>query len=469
MNTHIISKSSFIRGRQCHKSLWLQFNQPEERDEISDAQERIFDTGHSVGSYAQQLFPGGIDASRGAHERISEAVAYTQELITTGQSVIYEAAFSDGETLCYMDILVREDGQWRAFEVKASTGVKEYQVMDVAFQYYVITRSGLNLADIYLVHINNQYVRRGEIDVQQLFTRVNMTNRILAMQDQIPGNLDAIQKMLAAGTAPDIAMGFQCTHPFNCDFMEFCRPLPLPLPQPLPNKGGEQPLSQQSWEGEQAFRNQDALDEFKSDLEYPLYFLDFETIFPAIPIHDESRPYQQIPFQFSLHVKENGEMAEWQNGANLKHYEYLGTPPADPRPAFIEELISKLGKTGSILVWNKTFECTRLKEIARDFPLYEEQIEEILERVGDLMVPFRRKHLYTPEMNGSYSLKAVLPALVPDLSYDELEIQEGGTASETYEGLYYDADTESVNKKRANLLKYCDLDTLSMVRILEIL
>jgi hypothetical protein len=447
-----ISKSSFIRGLQCHKSLWLHLNQPESRDEISDQQQQIFDIGHSVGSYAQQLFPGGIDASRGAHEKISEALAYTRELISSGQSVIYEDAFSDGETLCYMDILVKENGQWRAYEVKASTGVKEYQVMDVAFQYYVISRSGLHLDDIYLVHINNRYIRRGEIDVQQLFTKVCMTSTILPMQDQIPGNLDAIQKMLAAGATPDIEMGFQCTHPYNCDFMDFCQP----LPQPLLYRGGE------SW-----IRNQEALDEFKADLEYPLYFMDFETFFPAIPIHNESRPYQQIPFQFSLHVIENSENEKSRNGENLQHYEYLGTPPADPRPAFIEELLEKLGNTGSILVWNKTFECTRLKEIARDFPQYQEKIEEILERVVDLIVPFRRKHLYTPEMNGSYSLKSVLPALVPDLSYGDLEIQEGGTASETYESLYYDGDPDSIAQKRENLLRYCEMDTVSMVRVLE--
>ncbi len=453
MNTHLISKSSFIRGKQCHKSLWLHLNQPEERDEISDAQQRIFDTGHSVGSYAQQLFPGGIDASRGEHQKISEALTYTQELIRNGQKVIYEAAFSDGEILCYMDILVKENGQWCAYEVKASTGVREYQVMDVAFQYYVITRSGLQLADIYLVHLNNQYIRRGEIDVQQLFTRVNMTTTILAMQDQIPGNLDAIQKMLAAGAAPDIEMGFQCTHPYNCDFMEFCR---------SSSHTESEAITVQPASSPDGYRDQDALDEFKADLEYPLYFLDFETIFPAIPIHDESRPYQQIPFQFSLHVQR-------VENAAPEHYEFLGTPPADPRPAFIEELLAKLDNAGSIIVWNKTFECTRLKEIARDFPQYEEQIEEILLRVVDLMVPFRRKHLYTPEMNGSYSLKSVLPALVPDLSYDDLEIQEGGTASETYGSLYYDCDPDCISRKRENLLRYCEMDTVSMVKILEYL
>ena len=444
----LISKSSFIRGQQCHKSLWLHLNQPDNRDEISEIQRRIFDTGHSVGSYAQQLFPGGIDASRSAHERISEAVAYTQELITNGQSVIYEAAFTDGETMCYMDILVKENDKWRAYEVKASTGVKEYQVMDVAFQYFVITRSGLQLDGIYLVHINNQYIRCGKIDVQQLFTKVCMTLTILPMQDQIKENLVSIQNMLSASDSPEIEMGYQCTHPYNCDFIEFCKK--------------ELPLESGTTETQSANRNQDALDAFKDDLEYPLYFMDFETIFPAVPIHDESRPYQQIPFQFSLHVQ-RGE------NADLEHYEFLGTPPVDPRPAFIEELLTRLGKSGSIIVWNQGFEMNRLREIARDFPVYAPQIDSLFERFSDLMVPFRRKHLYKPEMNGSYSLKSVLPAIVPDLSYSNLEIQEGGKASETYESLYFEGDSTSIVSKRENLLKYCELDTLSMLRILEFL
>lgn len=448
MNTRIISKSSFIRGTKCQKSLYLHFFQPEEQDVISEGQQNIFDTGHNVGFLAQQLFPGGIDASRGAHEKVNEAISYTQELINNGQRVIYEAAFSDGETLCYMDILVKEKNEWRAYEVKASTGVKDYHVMDAAFQYYVITRSGLPLADIFLVHINNQYIRHGEIDVPQLFTKVLMTETILPMQDDIPGQLKSLQEMLAAGIVPDIEMGFQCTHPYDCDFMEYCR--------------NELPVESGTSETQPANRNQEALDEFKDELEYPLFFMDFETIFPAVPIHDESRPYQQIPFQYSLHI-----VKTYQVTNSPIHQVFLGIPPSDPRPEFIKSLLEHLGDIGSIIVWNKTFEMCRLKEIARDFPKYSAQIDQVLERVVDLMVPFRRKHLYTPDMNGSYSLKAVLPALVPDLSYSGLEIQEGGSASLTYESLYYDTDPESVAKKRENLLKYCELDTLSMVKILE--
>jgi len=448
--TRTISKSSFIRGTKCPKSLWLHFNMPDERDETSNNQQNIFNTGYSVGSLAQQLFPGGIDASRGEPEKVGEAVSYTRELINSGQEVIYEAAFSDGESLCYMDILVREDGKWNAYEVKASTSVKDYHITDAAFQYYVITRSGLVLADIFLVHINNQYIRRGDIDVHQLFTKEKLTDTILPMQESIKGQLISLNMMLEAGLMPDVEMGSHCNSPFSCDFIGFCQsglPEEFAIGDPWPSS-----------------RDQEQLDDFKSQLVYPLFFMDFETIFPAIPMHNENRPYQHIPFQYSMHIADNPQSYD-----SISHYHFLGTPPADPRPAFIESLLDLLGSKGSIIVWNQTFERTRLKEIARDFPQYANEINSLFERFVDLMVPFRRKHLYEPEMNGSYSLKAVLPALIPDLSYYDLEIQEGGTASRTYESLYVDIDSESVAKKREDLLKYCELDTLSMVLILELM
>ena len=445
MNAPMISKSSFIRGQQCHKSLWLHLNQPDNRDEISDQQQQIFDTGHNIGFLAQQLFPGGIDASRGDHSKIFEAVSYTKDLIASGQPVIYEAAFSDGETLCYMDILVKEKDGWTAYEVKASTGVRDYQILDVAFQFFAINRSGLPLKRVSLVHVNNQYVRRGDLDIRLLFTTELMNDRVMPMQEKIPGELLQLQQMLKAGVMPDISMGRQCSNPFPCDFQGFCCQSCAP-----DEEGNPDP----------ARRDQEELDEFLAQLEYPLYFMDFETIQFAVPQYDESRPYQQIPFQWSLHVNQT-------RSGPVEHFGFLGTPPADPRTDFIQSLLDHLGENGSIIVWNQAFENTRLKEIARDFPEYADQIESVLERVVDMMVPFRRKHLYTPEMNGSYSLKAVLPALVPDLAYDDLEIQEGGSASMTYESLYSNTNSESVAKKRADLLKYCELDTMSMIRILE--
>ncbi len=471
MNLPILSKSSFIRGLQCHKSLWLHLNQPDERDDISVQQQLIFDTGHSVGFLAQQRFPGGIDASRGDHADVAGAIAYTQELIALGQPVIYEAAFGDGETLCYMDILVHEPDGWAAYEVKASTRVKEYQINDVAFQYAVITRSGLPLKRISLVHLNNQYIRRGDLDLTQLFTVEPMTARILPMQDRIAGSLRGMQQMLATGAIPAIGMGPHCRRPFTCDFWDYCmREIPVetdcrPSPAfPAANRNAETDGSPSLPVA--PIHNQPALDQFTANLNHPLYFIDFETIQFAVPRYDESRPYQQIPFQWSVHLQQT------PNGP-LEHFEFLGTPPEDPRPQFIRSLLACLNETGTIIVWNQAFECTRLREIARDFPEFRDPIDRLLPRIADLMVPFRRKvqtagrpSLHTPEMNGSYSLKAVLPALVPDLSYEDLEIREGGMASMVYESLYSDTDSNSIISKRESLLKYCCMDTRATVEIL---
>ena len=222
IETMKISKSSFIRGMQCEKSLFLHLFKPELRDEISESQQAIFDTGYSVGELAQQMFPGGIDGSRGDHSNYSGALAYTRELIKKGQDVIYEAAFSNGETLCYMDILVKEKGGWHAYEVKASTSVKDYQVLDVSFQYWVIKGSGLPLAGVSLVHLNNQYVRRGGLDIMELFTIELLTDVILPMQKEIPVKLKALKTMLEAGKVPDVEIGTHCSDPFGCDFTGHC-------------------------------------------------------------------------------------------------------------------------------------------------------------------------------------------------------------------------------------------------------
>ena len=217
-----ISKSSFIRGMQCEKSLFFHLFRPELRDVISESQQAVFDTGHSVGELAQQRFPGGVDASRGDHAKFADALAYTRELVRGGQKVIYEAAFSNGETLCYMDILVKEEGGWHAYEVKASTSVKEYQVLDVAFQYWVIRGSGLLLTGVSLVHLNNQYIRRGELDIKDLFSIELLTDDILPMQEEIPLKLKALKSMLSKGVEPRVEIGPHCGDPFGCDFMGHC-------------------------------------------------------------------------------------------------------------------------------------------------------------------------------------------------------------------------------------------------------
>ena len=317
--TPVISKSSFIRGKQCHKSLYLHMHDPGLKDAISDSQQHIFNIGHDTGKLAQQLFPGGIDASRAQPQEVKAAIAYTQQLIAAGQEVIYEAAFSNGETLCYMDLLVKKNGAWQAFEAKASTGVKDYHLLDISFQYFVICQSGLQLKEISLVHLNNQYVRRGEIDVGQLFTIVNLTDHAKGMQAAVKENLLEMQNMLMPGQHPDIAAGNQCTQPFACDFYGYChkdeqsdiftgltgvRGSKIERLRSMEVKSIEEIPSSMAFTTREwtvlkgLFKNENRreparLKSFIERLKYPLHFLDFETIMLAVPLYDESRPYQQ--------------------------------------------------------------------------------------------------------------------------------------------------------------------------------
>lgn len=445
-----ISKSSYIRGLKCPKSLWLHFNRPEVRDEITEARQKVFDTGHQVGMLAQKLFPGGVDASRGEPANYTENIAFTRALIDSGAPAIYEAAFGDGETLCYLDILARIGDQWHGFEVKSTTKLKEYHIHDAGFQYFVIKRSGIPLEEISIVHLNNQYIRRGEIEVSPLFTPVPITRAVRKRQKSISLKLKELQNMLAAETAPDTCMGGHCHNPYTCDFLGYCRQTDSCMQEPVATAPDPIPAN----------RNQPALDEFLENLEYPLFFMDFETFMPAVPLFKENRPYQKIPFQFSLHkISAPGEKAT--------HMEFLASPPNDPRPQFITSLIQYLNQNGTILVWNQAFEKTILREISRDFPEYDQAVALILPRITDLMIPFRKKQLYTPAMNGSFSLKAVVPAIVPELSYKNLRINDGGSANIAFEQLFHHTDPEIIAEIRKDLTEYCRLDTYSMVRILE--
>lgn len=483
----LISKSSYIRGIKCNKALYLHFKNPELQDEINQQQQNIFNIGHNIGYLAQQVFSGGIDASRGEPGNIQSAINYTRELIDAGQEVIYEAAFTDGENLCYLDILVKRDGLWHGIEVKATTEVKDYHNDDVAFQYFVITRAGLPLADISLMHINNQYIRRGALDLNQLFISKNLTPEILLRQEQVAVNLQLLREMLAAGIEPAIDTGTHCSKPYDCDFIGYCNQnstlYPLcdvqginqskakklhdmgiqcfeDIPEDFRFTDREWELAESELKGLE-IRDDAALSEFRKGLEYPLYYLDFETIMPAVPMYNENRPYQQIPFQYSLHIQQTAE-------GEITHYEWLGNPPSDPRPEFIESLLRLMGTSGTIVTYNMVFERSRLEELARDFPHYAVEINALILRISDLMVPFKKRWLYRPAMKGSYSIKAVLPAYVNDVSYLDLEIQQGGAASLTYLTMYDEPDPEIISTKRTNLLKYCHLDTLAMVKLMEV-
>ncbi len=440
MTKHILSKSTFMYGCQCPKRLYFHKFRYDLRNLDDEEQTSIFAAGTNIGLLAQGLFPGGVSAEPPDAFSYHIAVAKTKELVEGGQEVIYEAAFNFDGVLCAIDMLVKKNGKWYAYEVKGSTKVKEPFILDASLQHFVISNSGVPLEDISIIHLNNQYVRIGELNIQELFTKQTIKEQVIANRDFIASKIVELKTLLKDKKEPVIGTGDHCYKPYECDFTGHC----------WANFQAEPSTIQLNIDRE-------AIREFLEEWQYPLYFFDFETIMPAVPEFDHSRPYQQIPFQYSLHKQQTV-------GSEVEHSEFLGDGITDPREALLRSLLGELGDKGSIIVWNKTFEMTRLRELARDFPQFADAIARVLERVVDLMIPFRRRLYYLPAFNESASLKSVLPALIPELSYAELNIQDGGTASLIYSQLKHHLP-EVQEQHRKYLLEYCRLDTLAMVEI----
>lgn len=481
---HQLSKSLFIRGLQCHKSLYLQKYRPELKEEVTPEKQRLFDSGSNVGLLAQQLFPGGVNVP---YEGLSymEQIEKTQSLIQQGVDTIYEAAFSYKGVFVKCDILHHGSDGWEIYEVKSSTSAEEYHLNDVSVQYYVISGTGLPLAKAFLVHINKNYVRHGEIEVDKLFTQVDVTDIVKEKRDFIEEELEKQQNMLE-GDEPVIDIGPHCDNPFSCDFKSHCWSH-IPSPSVFDYRGTGKPNSFELYKkgivrledvspdtlgqktkiqhGGMLYQknhiNVTALKNFLASLWYPLCFMDFETTFMVpIPMYDGIRPYQQIPFQFSVHIQQ-------ELSGKLEHYEYLSDGAENQQREFIDQLLAVIPRDACIIAWNQGFEISRLREIATAFPDKRELINHIINNIRDLMKPFQNMTIYNWQFNGSYSIKAVLPALVPELSYDNLDISDGGEASSAWLRMVQSNNEEEKSAIREQLLQYCGLDTLAMVKILE--
>lgn len=443
---HILSKSTFMYGCQCPKRLWLHKYKPDVRDEMDEEQQAIFQRGTDVGKLAEQLFTGGVDARPKDTFSYQQSVADTAKYIAEGHKVIYEAAFQYEGLLCAVDILVKRRGKWYAYEVKGTTKVKPEHLPDAAFQYYVITNAGLELKDFSIVHLNNQYIRKGPLEINQLFSRESVLEQIEPLQEFIHAQASALKTMLQNKTAmPKIEVGNHCEKPYPCDFQGFCF----------------QDIEIEEPDYGEPYINKDAIAEFLDQLKYPIYHIDFESWRAAVPEYDGHWPFRQVCFQYSVHV-------ERALGVEPEHYAYLAEGPHSSSLEFLESLLSVLGNEGTILVYNKSFEGPRLRELMEEYPQHEEAVEAILDRIVDLMSPFRNNYRL-PEMEGSYSIKYVLPALVPELSYNSLAIGNGGDASTAFYNLGKTVDEVNVENTRKALLEYCKLDTWAMVRVLGVI
>lgn len=488
------SKSKLMAFRQCPKRLWLEVHRPDLREDSADTQAR-FQTGYQVGDIAKRLYDlEGIGAVIDVNtEGFDTAFARTAELLTDSQRPVFEAGFKADGALAFADVMLPafETGQlvWRMVEVKSSTSVKDYHLDDIAVQAFVAQAAGVKLKSVALAHIDSSWVYPGDQDYRGLLTENDLTAESFARTEEVEGWIAEAQKIADQASEPEKAVGTHCYEPFECGFCNYC------------NRGVVQPEYPLHWlprfsaakreqlaeQGVNDLRGvPDALLSDKqlmvkehtlaktvffdaagaaSDLAphgFPAYFLDFESIQFAIPIWKGTRPYQQITFQFSLHsLAESGQ---------LSHTAFLDLSGGDPSELFAKALIAACGENGPVFVYNAAFETTRIRELAGRYPDLAEPLLAISARVVDLL-PIARNRYYHHSQQGSWSIKAVLPAAVPELSYDALDgVQDGGAAMEAYhEAIQPGTDEGRKSDIERQLLAYCRLDTFAMVRLWQFL
>jgi len=480
----LISKSKYIAGTQCLKRFYLLVHEPELAAQPDESDQAIIGQGQEVGLLARQMFPGGVVVD--CKDR-DEAIRATRELLANPEvPAIFEGAFEYQSVFVRVDILHRRhDKRWRLIEVKSTTEPKDHHLDDVAIQHRVVSRSGVDLAASCLAHVNREYVHGEQIDARRFFKIRNLTNRVKRAQREVAVQLRSEFRVLEMPEAPSIPAGRQCTDPVTCEFFDHCNP-PIPddhilrlprihantvarlvadgvesihdIPKNYPLTGRLRRACNCVQTGQPWF---DAdLKRELGKLKYPLYFADFETVYPAIPRFTGMRPYDHIPFQWSVHVLR-------QPSAEPEHFEFLATDANDPRYDFVSALCDALGDCGSIVVYNQQFESQRLSDLASWLPEFSGRINKLQRRLWDLL-PIIRDHVYHPRFAGSYSLKSVLPALVPDMTYDGMEVADGQAAGIAWESLIGgDCREAECQRKRKALLDYCGQDTLGMVRLLE--
>lgn len=482
------SKSKYTNFWQCPKITWLDKYKPEEKEIDEGALGRMAN-GNVVGDLAMSLFGDFTEVTTfGDDEKLDlDAMKRkTSECIARGEENICEASFDYNGLYCAVDILHKENGGYAIYEVKSATNLKYYYLVDVAYQKYVLEKCGVKVTGTYVVCINNEYVRHGEIDVKKLFKINDVKDLITDEYEVVERNLKNAEKTLNSEAEPDIDIGKQCSLSHGCAYWKYCS---KHLPEhnvfqiyrcnkkwELYKKGivSYEDLQKHAQLNPMQTRQVDftlndrgtyvdnrLIDEFLSTLSYPLYFLDFETTQEIIPPFDGCKPYEKIPFQYSLHYieSENGE---------LNHKEFLGVSGEDPRRAIAESLCENIPENVCVLVYNQKFERDRLKALAEEFPDLSEHLLNIESNIKDLLDPFRKGAYYNRAMGGSFSLKSVLPAIFPDdpaLDYHNLEEIHNGGEAMTIFPLIKDMPPEEQERTRKNMLEYCELDTLAMVKI----
>lgn len=480
-----LSKSKYCKCLQCPKMLWLDINNPEVAKIIDN--DSVLENGTKVGELAKDLFGFHFDVS--FNENLNEMIKDTKALLLNKKVVITEASFVYDNNFCSVDILKRDNDDFEIYEVKSSTEVKDIYIEDLAYQTYILNSLGYHVTKSCLVHINANYIKGEQLELDKLFKIEDYTNVCQEKFDFISEKIKSIKEYCESYNEPFQDISLNCFEPYPCPYFDYCsgnlseqsifsiRSLPLKkkfeyyqkgmykYPELLKSDLKSQYKMQIEFElySKGDHINKEKIKEFLDTLSYPLYFLDFETFQNSIPEFIGTKPYEQIPFQYSLHYQES-------ENSPLKHKEFLAPVDIDPRRALAERLVKDIPNNVCVLAYNMSFEKMIIKRLANLYPDLQEDLLKIHDNIKDLMVVFYNKDYYTKDMHGSYSIKYVLPALFPNdesLNYHHLDmVHNGAEASSSYLSLK-DKSIEEQENIRENLLKYCALDTYAMVKILN--
>lgn len=480
--TRRLSKSRFLSGLQCSKRLFFEVYAPELAEKADDQRQAMLDMGKEIGLAAQRRFPGGMVVEED-YRHSQAALERTAELLGDPKvPAIFEGAFQFEGTFVRVDILERvQEETWRLIEVKASARVKSVHIDDLALQTYVLQGCGILLTGSFLMHINRHYAYLGgPLDLEQLFSIQEITDAIATRLAPLPDQVHALREVLGLSEAPDVEPGTHCHVPYSCPFWSHCT-------QKKPDRwifhlpGSKEVFRRLTKRGVNTI--DDIPPEFsltvlqrrvKENVEwisphlaqtlqsvrYPVHHLDFETFMPAIPLYPGTRPYQPLPVQWSNHI-------EWED-LTLRHDSYLCRDAKDPREEVAVGLLESLGSEGSICVYSE-YERYVLNSLAEAVPALSRELHQVVGRLWDLLSVIQ-DYYFHPDFKGSFSIKSVLPALVPLLGYEDLEIQAGASASAIYHRMVcYETDWVERDRLASALQQYCARDTLGMVELRRVL
>ena len=478
MAGYLLSKSSFVRSVQCLKSFHLYKHHYYLKDPLSKDKQAIFSRGIDVGQLAQQLFPGGTDVSPSSIREFDKSVEHTKQLIDSGTTVIYEAAFIFNEVLVAVDLLVKENNQWFAFEVKSSLKISGAYVLDASLQYYVIKNCLPELEDFFIVTLNPDYGLNEELKIQELFRKKSVLVDAKRNLQFIENRIISAKTIIENPKIPDIKVGAHCFKPYVCDFFGSCwksipeknifslNSLGIEKQMELYNEGvidlkdvtnfsGIPELLQQqikSYQQQTLIINKDKITDFIQEVNYPVAFFDIELYTPAVPVFNGTKPYQQLPFLFSVHLL-NGQNLE------LKHDYFYAQPGNDPREDFVLACIEKLKDVNTIIVYDDNLERNVINALIKYFPQHQTALEKIRNKIIDIAPVFTQLNYFNPSSIGSFTLKNLSLKITGENLFDPLQISSGTQASYTYNALQ--KEENEILKKTAehDLVEYCKADT----------